>query len=112
VYVAGPISKGDLRENIRIACDAGMRLLKAGFAPLVPHATCYLDGTGEPHILPSGTTHEDWMAADLPWVSVTQCLLRLPGESVGADQEVEKARSLGIPVYFDIDTLIQRERAA
>ena len=42
VYVAGPISRGDLRENIRIACDAGIRLLKAGIAVHVPHLTCFM----------------------------------------------------------------------
>lgn len=107
VYVAGPISKGDLRENIKQARQAGDRLLKAGFAPYVPHLTCYWAGD-TPEVLPSGTTHEDWMGLDLPWVAVADAVLRLPGESPGADQEVAFAKELGIPVYMDVEELIAK----
>ena len=105
VYVSGPISKGDLLANLCQARAAGDRLLKAGFAPLVPHLSCYWAGD-TPEVLPSGTTHEDWMGLDLPWVSVSDALLRLPGESVGADQEVKRAEELGIPVYGSVEALI------
>lgn len=36
-------------------------------------------------------------------------LLRLPGESTGADDEVIHAQRLGITVYHDIDELIRAE---
>lgn len=105
VYIAGPISKGPLEENIRRGAEAGIRLIKAGFAPLVPQLTCYMGGPA-PEVLPGGTTHDDWMATDLPWVAVSDAVLRLPGWSKGADTEVAMARGLGIPVYTDIETLI------
>lgn len=105
VYVAGPITKGDLRENINKARAAGDQLLKAGFAPLVPHLTCYWAGD-TPEVLPSGTVQEDWYAIDLPWVAVSEAVVRIPGESTGADKEVALARSLGIPVYESVESLI------
>lgn len=106
VYVAGPISLGPIRENIRTATVAGMALLKAGYAPLVPHLTCYMGGA-IPEALPGGTRAEDWYETDLPWVSVSQAVLRLPGESVGADKEVALAESLGIPVFYHLGDLLE-----
>lgn len=105
VYVAGPISKGSLAENIRVGTEAGIRLVKAGFAPLVPQLTCYMGGP-TPAVLPSGTTYADWMAATLPWVAVSDAVLRLPGESTGADLEIALAKRRGIPVYTSLDVLL------
>ena len=72
VYVAGPISLGPIRENIRTATVAGMKLLKAGYAPLVPHLTCYMGGA-IPESLPGGTKAEDWYQSDLSWVRCLGC---------------------------------------
>jgi len=105
VYVAGPITKGILTDNIKQATDAGIALMRAGFAPLVPHLTCYMGGPTPEH-LPHGTRQEDWYEIDLPWVAVSDAVLRLPGESRGADLETDMAIRLGIPVYRSIDDLI------
>jgi hypothetical protein len=111
IYIAGPITKGPLADNIRRATEAGVALLRAGYAPLVPHLTCYYGGP-VPEVLPCGTRAEDWWAADLPWVAVSHAVLRLPGESVGADMETALAERLGIPVYHDLGTLIRELPAA
>lgn len=105
IYVAGPISRGDLAHNIQQAREAGDRLLKAGFAPFVPHLSVFWSGN-TPEVLPAGTTAEDWYAVDLPWVAASDAVLRLPGESVGADKEVALAIELGIPVYYNLDALL------
>jgi hypothetical protein len=106
VYVAGPIAIGDLRENIDHAREAGHALLKAGYAPLVPHLSCYWSGD-TPEVTPKGTCHEDWMGVDLPWVGVAHAVLRLPGVSKGADTECEYALSRGIRVFYRIEDLLQ-----
>jgi hypothetical protein len=106
VYIAGPISKGVLADNIAKACQAGIQLMRLGYAPLVPHLTCYYGGD-TPETLPCGTTAEDWHGIDLPWVSVASAVLRLPGSSVGADLEVSHAVKLGIPVYFSVKELVE-----
>lgn len=98
VYVAGPLSTGDRRANVQKAMDVGRELIQAGFAPLVPHLTDFLDPT-------DALGWETWIDVDLVWVAVSDALLRLPGDSRGADREVAHAESLGIPVYHSIDDL-------
>ncbi len=119
VYIAGPITKGDLFHNMKQATEAFLILMKAGFAPLCPHWSAYAGGPMEGVMqgeiervpfawaerLPAGTSHEDWIGVDLPWVSVAEAVLRLPGKSTGADKETALARELGIPVFESIDEL-------
>jgi len=121
VYICGPISRGNLAENINQATEAFAKLAKAGFAPFCPHWSVYSAEPATPH--PSdkvdrvytvgsaagypGLEHSDWIGIDLPWVAVSQAVLRLPGESKGADLEVECAMSYGIPVFPDVESLIQ-----
>ena len=45
------------------------------------------------------------MEIELPWVAVADALLRLPGESLGADLEVARAEAIGIPVFATIADL-------
>lgn len=92
VYVSGPYTKGDVCVNVRDAVLAGDRILKAGFFPYVPHLTHFW------HYL-TPRPWQDWMALDLVWLAKCDAMLRLPGESKGADIEEAKALELGIPVF-------------
>lgn len=115
VYIAGPISKGDLAHNINQATAAFVTLAKAGLAPMCPHWSVYAKPC-EPHgkdVLCVGDamgnremTHAEWLGIDLPWVGVSNAVLRLPGESTGADREVAHARAMGIPVYYSVREVI------
>lgn len=107
VYVAGPLSKpdGGLQKNVDDGRVAGLALIRAGYSPMVPHLTCFMGGN-DPELLPGGTVHEDWYSVDLPWVSVCQAVLRLPGESRGADMETGLAYKIGIPVYYSLADLL------
>ena len=98
IYVAGPISKGDRETNYAAAIDAADRLLVAGWNPYVPHL-CHWWHERHSH------THAEWMAHDFVWVAACDALVRLPGESAGADQEVALACRLGIPVYDGIEAV-------
>jgi hypothetical protein len=105
VYIAGPISKGPITENIRQAVRAANALIRAGYAPWVPQLTAYWEG----HPPSAGTkevSHAEWMEVDLPWVGVADAVLRLPGESKGADMEVRHALDHGVPVFFDLGSLL------
>jgi hypothetical protein len=117
VYVASPISKGDLTGNIVLAHRAGMALLQAGFAPLVPHGSCFWGNdiaqcrvcekpAFHPEATHSDVSHETWLDMDLAWVAVADGVLRLPGESVGADKEVAFALEKGIPVFTSIEDAV------
>jgi hypothetical protein len=112
VYIAGPISRGDLRANVRQACEAGIRLIKAGVPVHVPHLTCFMgqvyEGSGAiPEVLPRGTVIDDWYGMSLVEVRRCDAVLRLPGESRGADMEVEEMVSLGRPVFTSIEDVVE-----
>lgn len=121
IYIAGPLSSsGDLCQNINNATAVFVALAKAGFAPMCPHWSCYSkpchpwrfathDGV-MCEASPLGNeelSHADWMGIDLAWVAVSDALLRLPGESKGADMEVECARENGVPVFGGIEAIVQ-----
>ncbi len=94
IYIAGPMSKGDRIDNLANAMKAFRTLLDAGFAPFCPHMSFFL----EPFV--DGANFETWLSIDLPWVSVADAMLRLPGESKGADMEVMCALENNIPVFY------------
>jgi hypothetical protein len=51
-------------------------------------------------------THDEWMEVCLPWVAVSDAILRLPGDSVGANEEVNAAEYFGIPIYATVACLL------
>lgn len=75
------------------------KLLAAGLVPFVPHLTMLWDAIS-PH------PYADWLAYDLHWLRVCHAVLRLPGESNGADKECEEAERLGIPVFHSLDAIL------
>lgn len=96
VYVAGPMLIGDLFDNVHFALRIGRKLVADGLAPFVPHLDAYMY-LGAPQS--SDVLYEDMLAWDLEWVAVAEAVLRLPGESVGADRETARGQKLGIPVF-------------
>jgi len=95
------MSKGWFGDHMRKAIDAADRLRAAGFAPFVPHLCFFWDLMG------SGWSYEDWMAYDKAMLLKCDALLRLPGESHGADREVAWAQEAGISTYHLIGGLIR-----
>jgi hypothetical protein len=120
VYIAGPISKGDLLHNVNQATAAFVALAKAGLAPFCPHWSVYSKPATHdplevypPRILCRGTvsgndemTHADWIGVDLPWVVAADAVLRLPGDSTGADMEVACAADHDVPVFYSVDDVV------
>src|SRR5215471_2791117 len=98
IYVAGPYTKGDVAVNVRNAYEAANRLADLGFAPFVPHATHFW------HIL-FHRPHEFWLELDREFLPFCEAVLRLPGPSSGADEEVSLAHDLNIPVFENVDDL-------
>jgi hypothetical protein len=101
VYVAGPITLGDPINNVRKAVDAAQVLLQQGYLPFVPQLSSIVWHLIYPN------DYETWLEYDLGWVAFCDCLLRLEGESKGADREVALARELNKPIYFDILDLVE-----
>lgn len=100
VYISGPITKGDQRENVANASRVFVALESLGFAPYCPHWSWF----GQEHDNVR-LSHDRWMNVDLPWVEVSEALLRMPGESTGADIEVGYAHRCGVPVFDSIEDL-------
>lgn len=90
VYVAGPYTNPDPILNVRNAIFAGEVLWQEQCAPLVPHLSVVWHLVS-PHKL------EWWYALDLYLLERCDALVRLPGDSEGADREVRQAQVLGIP---------------
>ena len=100
IYISGPISLGDRIENLNQAMVAQRELMRRGFAPLNPMLSMLL-----PFAWDGEFQHGCWMAADIPWVAVADAVLRLPGRSVGADEEVQAAVRAGVPVFYSLAAL-------
>lgn len=98
IYIAGPYTKGDPVLNTRTAILTGSKLLARGFTPFVPHLTMFW------HML-DPQDYEVWLNFDFEWVKTCDGLLRLEGESSGADREVRVAVEHKIPVFFSLDSL-------
>jgi hypothetical protein len=99
VYVAGPYSKPDPQMNVEKAIDVGELVFAAGFYPFVPHSNHFWEAR---HPRP----YLDWMRFDRAWLTRADALLRMPGESSGADEEIEAALRLSIPVFYSLESLI------
>lgn len=99
VYLSGPISKGDQEHNFAQAATMQVELVKLRFAVLNPMLTMKLPGH-------EAIAHESWIASDLPWVEMADAVLRLPGESIGADMETRHADEHGVPVFHSLADLL------
>jgi hypothetical protein len=102
VYVAGPISKGDVFDNIVRAIKWGRRMVHDGLAPYIPHFDAFMfawgDGTGLNTEEIGWNSYLEW---DLEWVAVSDAVFRVAGESKGADLECRIAEQLGIPIFYE-----------
>lgn len=98
IYVAGPYTKGDVAVNVREAILAGEQLARMGHTPFIPHLTHFW------HLVQLHPV-EFWYEQDLVWLRQCQALLRMPGESTGADREVYEAQKLGLRLYFTIENI-------
>jgi hypothetical protein len=98
VYIASPYTKGDVAVNVKRQMDMADQLMTLGYAPFAP---LYSHFQHMAHPRP----YADWIAIDLEWVPACDVLLRLDGESSGADGEVAFARERGIPVVFSVEQL-------
>ncbi len=98
VYIASPYTIGDVASNVRVQMDVADKLITLGFAPFIPLLSHFQHMV---HPRP----YEDWARLDFEWIKSCDCLLRLPGESKGADNEVAFAERRGIPVFYELDEL-------
>lgn len=100
IYISGPFSKGDQIANVNRACEVWETLRRGGVHPVCPHWSLT-----QQLVKPIGW--QEWIDFDLREVATCDVVLRLPGESEGADAECGHAKSLGIPVVNDYSELAE-----
>lgn len=103
VYIASPYTIGNMAANVRKQIDCANELINLGYAPFAPLLSHF-------HDIIHPQLYDTWVKLDLEWVGVCDCLLRLDGESKGADGEVKRAIYLGKPVYYSIGELLRGEK--
>ena len=108
VYVAGDYSADnvlDVLKNIGRGQQTAAQLFQDGFAPFTPwHDKSYVTDN------PNGTyTKEMFYDASLEWLKVSDCVYVISGQGKGGgvDAEIEVAKELGIPVFYNYHNLIR-----
>lgn len=100
IFIAGPYSEGDTARHVRRAINAADFLAQSGFAPYVPHLTHFWHFHKE-------HSHDFWLNLSCRFLLCCDGVLRLSGESRGADQEVELAEEFDIPVFYSLQELFE-----
>ena len=98
IYIASPYTLGDVAVNVKNSIDAANELIKHGFAPYCPLLSHF-------HHMIHPQEYDVWMDVGLTWLVQCDAVLRLPGESKGADIECQIALEGGIPVFYTIEKL-------
>jgi hypothetical protein len=98
VYIASAYTLGDVAVNVKNQIDSADELIGKGFCPFVPLLSHFQ------HMI-HPRPYQDWVKLDMEWIEWCDCILRLPGESSGADNEVKLAQSLNIPIFHTIKEL-------
>lgn len=96
LYLAGPITKGDRLDNFTIPTRLWKLLMSKGVYSFVPQHSMLIE-----YLV--GVSYEEWLNLDFQVIHRCDGLVRLKGESAGADREVRLALELGLPVYYQHD---------
>lgn len=100
IYIASAYTIGDPAVNVKLQIDTAAFLIDKGFAPFVP-LLYHFQHMAHPR------PYDVWINVDNAYVTVCDALLRLPGESKGADAEVNLAKRHGIPVFYSVEELVE-----
>jgi|WetSurMetagenome_2_1015567.scaffolds.fasta_scaffold01488_32 hypothetical protein len=99
IYIASPYTIGDNFVNVQRQIETANELLDNGFIPFSPLLqSVYLNAQKE-------RDYHLWLDNDYAFIERFDGLLRLEGESKGADGEVSKAHNIKIPVFKTIEEI-------
>lgn len=101
IYIAGPYSSPYPIYNMRAALEAADQLIASGVGfPVVPHLTGFWD-------FAFPRPYKQWLELDLEALRGCNAVWRIGGKSSGADSEVSEAKKLGMPVFLDLEDVVQ-----
>lgn len=97
VYTAAPYTKGEFGTdgNLHVAMKAWHELTDLGYVAYCPHIN-FLLGTLRPRV------YQEWLDHDKEWMHLCHVMVRLPGESRGADAEEREFQG---PIFRSIEEL-------
>lgn len=98
IYLACPMRSGSWTNNVRTACQVAKDLMRKGYSVINP-ITSWLADLVEP------TEFKNWIEMDYGLIDVSDCVLRVPGTSEGADLEMDYAARNDTPFFSDISEL-------
>lgn len=101
VYIASPYTKGDIGVNVNKSMLMADYLEEFGFLAFTPLLSHFR------HII-NPRPYQYWLDTDLEWLLRCDCVLRMEGDSEGADKEVEFAKQNNKPVFYSVDELMER----
>jgi len=104
VYIAGPYTEGVWEYNLRNVIDTAEAVYNAGHVPFIPHTMTTLWALLHPK------QKESWLEIDLRILEECDTLIRLDGESEGAEVEVDFAQENGIDVYEGVNEFLDAHR--
>ncbi len=114
ILIAGPYRSGTgddpelMAANLTALESAAWPIFAAGHVPMIG------EWVALPVLHSAGASVFDPLAAQVMYPTARRLLehcdavLRLPGVSVGADQDVELARERGLPVYYRLEDIPAR----
>lgn len=115
ILVAGPYRSGTndnpilMQQNLDRLNDSALALFRAGHIPLIGEwlALPLLKAAGSK--APGDEIYQE-ISYPVAHRLITKCdaILRLKGESSGADKDVEVARGLGLPIYYKLEDIIDQ----
>ena len=101
VYIASPYtSSGRMSDNVGKSMRTFDVLARMRIVPISP-LHFHFQHIAYP------LSDQRWMEIDLALVARCDAVLRLSGESLGADSEVAYAKERGIPVFYDLSDLFK-----
>ena len=113
VLISGPYRSGSgndpvlIEANLRKMEDAALILFRAGHIPFIGEwlSVPLLKVSGSKK---TGDHHDKELLYPVAARLISKCdaILRLPGESKGADEDVRIARQHNIPVYFKLTDIL------
>jgi hypothetical protein len=119
ILIAGPYRSGTndnpdlMKKNLRRLEDVALPLFRAGHIPMIGEwvALPLMDVGGSKKV---GDSVYNEIAYPVAERLLTKCdaVLRLPGESKGADQDVKIARARGLKVYYSLEDVLNDSAAS
>ena len=105
IYVAGKYSGknwGEKQLNTDRATDAGLKIIKKGHYPLIPHHTHYTDLRA--NYLGFEIEYEKWLALDNMIIPKCDAFVQI-SHSNGSDKERVLAEKLGLRIFNSLEDI-------